>query len=135
MKDKKTKDKWLHIRLSQEEHKKIHDDFKRSTCRKLSEFARAKLLEKALTVLYRNQSLDDFMSELIRLRKDLNAIGNNFNQSVKKLHTMNHVQDARAWIKAYETERDAMQLAAEKINACIKKFSETWLQSSKPDRP
>jgi hypothetical protein len=135
MKDKKTKDKWLHIRLSEDEHKKIHDDFKRSTCRKLSEFARTKLLEKPVTILYRNQSLDAFMSELIRLRKDLNAIGNNFNQSVKKLHTMNHVQDVRAWITAYETERDAIQLVAEKINAGIKKISETWLQSSKPDRP
>lgn len=135
MKDMKTKNKWLHIRLSEEEYKKIYNSFSNSTCRKLSEFARTRLLEKPLTVLYRNQSLDDFMAEMIRLRKELNAVGNNFNQSVKKLHTMSHVAEVKAWIKVHETERDALQVTVEKIHSSIKKISEIWLQSSKQDHP
>ena len=37
-----------------------------------------------LVATYRNQSLDDFMTEMMQLRSELNSIGNNFNQAVKK---------------------------------------------------
>ena len=77
--------KWLHIRLKQDEHTKINNKFSKSTCRKLSEYARRVLLDKVITVNQRNQSLDDFMAEMIKLRIELNAIGKNFNQSVKKI--------------------------------------------------
>jgi len=51
--------KWLHIRLTEHDHKKISDRFSKTTCRKLSEYARRVLLDKVITVNHRNQSLDD----------------------------------------------------------------------------
>ena len=81
--------KWLHIRLKEDEHTRINNKFSKSTCRKLSEYARRVLLDKVVTVNQRNQSLDDFMTEMIKLRNELNSIGNSFNETVKKLHTLN----------------------------------------------
>lgn len=128
------KDKWLHVRLTEDEHKRINKFFASTTCRKLSEYARNKLLEKPLTQLYRDQSLDDFMAEMIKLRNDLNSIGNNFNQSVKKLHSMSHVAEFRIWISTYEAQRNAVINRVEIIQNHIQIFAEKWLQSSKQDR-
>jgi len=88
---KNNRSRWLHIRLTQAEHDMINKKFSNSSCRKLSEYARRILLDKPIIVNHRNQSLDDFMTEMIRLRNELNAIGNNFNQTVKKLHTLTQV--------------------------------------------
>jgi MobC-like protein len=75
--------KFLHLRLKPEEYEKINRQFNKTTCRKLSEYARKILLGKPLIATTHNQSLDDFMAEAIKLRNDLNGIGNNFNQAVK----------------------------------------------------
>ena len=62
--------------------------FSKTTCRKLSEYARNVLLQKPVIIKFRNQSADDFLDEMILLKNELNAIGNNYNQSVKRLHTL-----------------------------------------------
>src|SRR4051794_5236181 len=95
---KNNRSRWLHIRLKEDEYTKIDKKFSNSTCRKLSEYARRVLLDKAITVNQQNQSLDDFMTEMIKLRNELNALGNNFNQSVKKLHTLSQLYELKAWI-------------------------------------
>ena len=38
------------------------------------------------------------MTEMIRLRNELKSIGNNLNQSVKKLHTLEQISVFKAWI-------------------------------------
>ena len=40
----------------------------------------------------------DFVTELIVLRKDLGAIGNNLNQAVKTLHTYREISVVKIWI-------------------------------------
>lgn len=135
MKEKTNKNRWLHVRLDDAAYKTISKYAGRSTCRTISEYARKRLLEKPVTVTYCNQSLDDFMAELMRLRNDLNAIGNNFNQSVRKLHSLNLSQDVLGWITGYESQRTAMLEQTERIQQSIQKFAEQWLQSSKQDHP
>jgi ribosome biogenesis protein Nip4 len=34
---------------------------------------------------------------MILLRNELNSIGNNFNQSVKKLHTLDEISEIKIW--------------------------------------
>ncbi|WP_317172561.1 plasmid mobilization protein [Flavobacterium muglaense] len=123
------RNKWLHLRLKPEEYQKIHRKFSKSTCRKLSEYARKNLLEKPLTMNYRNQSLDEFMTEMIHLRRELNALGNNFNQAVKKLHTLQQIAEFKAWILSYELEKKKLFNTMEEIKIHIRKISEKWLQS------
>jgi CBS domain containing-hemolysin-like protein len=47
--------------------------------------------------------MDDFMAELISLRNELNAIGNNFNQVVKKLHLLQSHPEFKTWFLINET--------------------------------
>jgi predicted DNA binding CopG/RHH family protein len=57
----------IYIRLKERDFEAIQKRFSKTTCRKLSEYARRVLLDKVITVNHRNQSLDDFMTEMIRL--------------------------------------------------------------------
>ena len=121
--------KWLHLRLSPEEYQKICNKFSKSSCRKLSEYSRKILLDKPITTNYRNQSLDEFMSEIIRLRTELNGIGNNFNQAVKKLHTLQQISEFKDWIISSELEKKILLNKVEEIKKHIQKMAEKWLQS------
>lgn len=120
--------KWLHIRLKEEDYNKIKSRFSKSTCRKLSDYARRVLLDKVITINQRNQSLDDFMTEMIKLRNELNAIGNNVNQSVKKLHTLSQLPDFKSWLLLNENNQKILLEKVEEIKLKINQFSDKWLQ-------
>ncbi|MNR03947.1 hypothetical protein D3C85_1198690 [compost metagenome] len=121
--------KWIHLRLKPEEYQKIHKRFSKTTCRKLSEYARKNLLDEPITMNYRNESVDEFMSEIIRLRKELNALGNNFNQAVKRLHTLQQIPEFKVWIMQHELEKKILFNKVEEIKKYIQKIAEKWLQS------
>lgn len=128
MKVQNNRTKWLHLRLTPDEYQKIMKEFNKSTCRKISDYARKNLLQKPIISTYRNQSLDDFMTEMIRLRGELNAIGNNFNQAVKKLHTLNQIAEFKHWLISYELEKKILFNKVNEIKKHIQKFAESWLQ-------
>jgi hypothetical protein len=116
------------LRLTPKEFKEIEKKWKASTCRKLSDYVRRRLFEKTIVTNYRNQSLDDFMAEAIRLRGELNSVGNNFNQAVKKLHTLHQIAEFRGWILTYELEKQTLLNKVEEIKNHIQKFAVEWLQ-------
>lgn len=128
MKEKDNRTKWLHLRLTPDEFQKIMKEFNKSTCRKISDYARKNLLQKPIVNTYRNQSLDDFMAEMIRLRMELNAIGNNFNQAVKKLHTLHKIADFKHWLISYELDKKILFNKVDEIKKHIQKFAESWLR-------
>ena len=68
------------------------------------------------------------MAEMIRLRGELNAIGNNFNQAVKKLHTLHQINDFKHWLLSYELEKKILFNKVDEIKKHIQKFAESWLQ-------
>jgi glutaminase len=120
--------KWLHLRLKPEEYAKIHKQFSKTTCRKISDYSRKILLSKPLTATHRNQSLDDFMAEMMQLRSELNSIGNNFNQAVKKLHTLQQIAEFKAWLITYELEKQTLINKVDEIKNRINKIADQWLQ-------
>ena len=117
------------LRFTPQEFVKIERKWKASTCRKLSDYIRKHLFDKPITTNYRNQSLDEFMSEIIRLRTELNGIGNNFNQAVKKLHTLQQISEFKDWIISSELEKKILMNKVEEIKKNIQKMAEKWLQS------
>lgn len=125
-KEKKTK--WVHVRLTEKEEKTLDEKFRKSTCSQLSQYARKVLLSQPILIKYRNETLDSFMEEVIGLRQELNAIGNNFNQAVKKLHTLNQIPEFRTWINQYQTLQEQLKSKTDHINERISKMSEKWLQ-------
>lgn len=117
------------LRFTPAEYAKIERKWKATTCRKLSEYIRKYLFNKTITTKYRNESLDEFMVEVIRLRIELKAIGNNLNQAVKKLHTLNQIPEFRTWIISQQLEQKILLGKIEEIKKCTQKISEKWLQS------
>ncbi|GAA4905922.1 plasmid mobilization protein [Mucilaginibacter defluvii] len=120
--------KWLHIRLTDSEHDTISKNFRKTTCRKLSDYARHVLLGKPVIATYRDKSLDDLMAEAILLRKELNNIGNNFNQAVKRLHTIDKSDDALKLIRSWEQGKTLVENKVAEIKDYIEKIASQWLQ-------
>ncbi len=116
------------LRLTPEEYAKIEKRWKASTCRKLSDYVRHNLFEKPVVSSYRNQSTDDFMAEMAQLRTELNHIGNNFNQAVKRLHSLNQIAEFKSWLIAYEVEKKTLFNKVDEVKKHIQKIAETWLQ-------
>ena len=116
------------LRLTPKEYDQIKKKWKATTCRKLSDYVRRRIFEKPIVTTFRNQSLDDFMTEAIRLRNELNCIGNNFNQVVKKLHTLYEISEFRTWLINYELEKKVLQNKMDEIKNHIQKIGEKWLQ-------
>lgn len=123
---KNNKTKWLHIRLTEAEHKKIKAGFSSSTKQKISSYARDILLDKPITVYTRSQSFDDFVAEMILLRNELKAIGNNINQAVKKLHGSANNNELKFWAQQVEKSREILFEKMEKINSTIASTSDQW---------
>ncbi len=116
------------LRLTPAEYAKIERKWKASTCRKLSDYLRHNLFEKPVTSYYRNQSLDEFMAEMVQLRNELNHIGNNFNQAVKRLHTLNQIAEFKSWLIVWEVEKKTLFNKVDEIKKHVQKIAESWLQ-------
>jgi len=116
------------LRLTPDEYAKIEKKWKASTCRKLSDYVRRSLFEKPIVTTYRSSSQDDLMAELTRLRSELNAVGNNFNQAVKKLHTLSQIAEFRSWLIAYKVEKKILSNKVDEVRNNVKKILEIWLQ-------
>ena len=116
------------LRLTPSEYAKIERKWKASTCRKLSDYVRRSLFDKPIVTTYRDASLDEFMLQMIQLRKELNAIGNNFNQAVKKLHILQQIPEFKSWLIRYELESKILFNKIDEVKKSIQKFAELWLR-------
>lgn len=117
------------VRFTASEYESLERRFKATTCRQMSEYLRNCLLHKPVTVKHRDASLDEFMLEFIRLRKELAALGNNFNQTVRKLHTLQQIPEFRHWILNTEAQRERLLLTVSDIQKLASEITSKWLQS------
>jgi hypothetical protein len=118
----------LTVRFTDKEFSKVENSFKTTTKRKLSEYVRYVLLDKPVTVYTRDKSLDEMLLVLVRLKSELSAIGNNFNQAVKKLHTLDKIPDIRMWSESNEQNQKLFMQRTEEINSKIAQLADQWLQ-------
>lgn len=126
METKNNKTKWLHVRLDDDEYAQLQRDFKQTIEPKLSDYVRKNLFRKPIVKSYRNQSMDDFVAEMIRLRTALNHIGKNFNQVVKLLHTYPASAPVLAILKEYENDKTKLLEQVDFIESFIKKNMQQW---------
>ncbi len=116
------------LRFTQKEYDSLKTKSAQTTTPQISAFIRKIIFNKQITVKQRNQSLDDCMAELMLLRTELNRIGNNFNQAVKKLHTLIQVYEFRDWITTYEKDKILLFNKIESIESKVASISDQWLQ-------
>ncbi len=127
-KKKSNRDKKITIRFTGDELKKIKLGFSNSTQRKMSEYARNILLQKPITVYTRSKTNDEFLGEMILLKNELKAIGNNFNQLVKKLHTIDNDEEIKSWALMNENSKVFFFNKVDEINLKMEQISVQWSQ-------
>lgn len=127
-KNKKIRDKWLHLRLNEEEYTKLLKQFQQTGERKLSAYSRKILMGKPMIKEVRNASLQDVLATLIKLQNDLNGIANNYNQMVKKLHTTSSDLGVRLWVRNCQKQWNLISGQIDEISKYVSKTGEKWLQ-------
>ncbi len=120
---------WINIRVTKTEHERLLRKVESTTCRKMSDYVRRVIFEKPVIVKTRDQSIDQLMQELIRLRKELNAVGNNFNQVVRQLHSTPHAQAVTYWASAAVALQKELVDRIGNIQKKIDELTGKWLQT------
>ncbi|WP_188619205.1 plasmid mobilization protein [Flavobacterium suaedae] len=102
-KDSNNRVKWIHIRLSPDEYNIIVKRKMNSTCRNLSIYIRSIIFDHPIVATFRNISQDEIVEQIVVLNRELNSIGNNLNQTVKRLHTLRE-GEVVGWTARYASE-------------------------------
>lgn len=116
------------IRFSETEFQKVYAAFAKTTHRRLAGYLRNIILDKPVTVYTRNQSYDEFVTGMLGLRGELNAIGNNINQAVKKLHVLKHDGEIKTWALIHQKNQETLFKKVAEIESKISKISAQWSQ-------
>lgn len=116
------------VRMNEAEIDQLTKFQQRSTEKDTSSYLRKVALQKPVIVKYRNASADDFLLDMLSLKKELNAIGNNFNQAVHKLHLLDKIPEFRTWIQQYDGLHKTFIGKIEQINFKVNELYEQWLQ-------
>lgn len=88
--EKKTayRNKWLTVRLTEAELGQLCHQHAQTAYKRMADYVRVLIFQKPVKVLSRDTSIDALMEELILLRTELNALGNNFNQVVRRINSL-----------------------------------------------
>jgi len=65
---------------------------------------------------------------MLELKKELNGIGNNFNQAVHKLHILDKIPEFRFWIQHNDGLQKSLVSKVEEIKLKVSQLYEQWLQ-------
>jgi hypothetical protein len=120
--------KMVVVRMNEREINQLTKFQERTTEKDTSSYLRKVALQKPVTVKYRNVSADDFLLDMLNLKKELNAIGNNFNQAVHKLHLLDKIPEFRVWVQQYDGLQKVLISKVEEIKLRMNQLYEQWLQ-------
>ncbi len=119
---------WVNTRFSSTEFETLQQHFKTSTHKDLACYVREVVLKKPVNVNFRNQSVDDFVTDMTAMRRELNAIGNNFNQAVHRLHSLQQLPELRQWLLLNEQDKTQLFRQLESIQTRINQLYKLWSQ-------
>ena len=126
--EKEVRRKMVVVRMNETEFSQLEKLQQKTTHKDVSSYLRKVALQKPVTVKYRNESADDFLLDMLNLKKELNAIGNNFNQAVHKLHILEKIPEFRVWVNHYDGLQKVLISKVEEIKLRMNQLYEQWLQ-------
>jgi MobC-like protein len=126
--EKEVRKHFVKTRMNDNELSQVTKWQQKTTEKDISSYLRKVALQKPVIFKYRNQTADDFLREIINLKKELNAIGNNFNQAVHKLHLLDKIPEFRVWINQYDGLQKSLAGKVEDIKLRMNQMYEQWLQ-------
>lgn len=126
--EKEVRRKMVVVRMNETEFSQLEKFQQQTTEKDTSSYLRNVALQKPVTVKYRNESADDFLLDMLNLKKELNAIGNNFNQAVHKLHILDKIPEFRVWVQQYDSLQKALISKVDEIKLRMNQLYDQWLQ-------
>ena len=125
---KEIRTKMVVVRMNETEFKSFTRLQKKTTEKDASSYLRKVALQIPVTVKYRNESADNFLADMLQLKKELSAIGNNFNQAVHKLHILDKIPEFRTWLILYGSVQKELMNKVDEIKLRMNQLYEQWLQ-------
>jgi len=120
--------KRIYVRLTDKEFSTLENRLKNTTCQKLSDYVRRCLFDKPITTVTRDAATDDLIVKMSQLNFELNAIGSNFNQLVKKVNTSFQNTGFSDALSLITMQRDALAKKLEEVKNELQKVAEKWLR-------
>jgi len=121
------RNKIVTLRMNEQEFLMLVKNRQKTTEKTNSNYLRKIALHKPVTFRTRNVSLDELSAEIIRMRKEINFIGHNFNQAVHKLHTLEKIPEFRHWVQHYDATRLQLKTVAEQTFTELIRRTQVWL--------
>jgi hypothetical protein len=90
--------------VSPEENSIIHAKFRASTHRTFASYIRDVTLQNPVTVRYRSQSLDEFLSLAIGIKNELQSTNKGFLAAVHRLQELSPDAESRAAVEFFSAE-------------------------------
>ncbi|WP_231559630.1 plasmid mobilization protein [Flavobacterium rivuli] len=118
----------IYVRLTDKEFTNLENRFKTSTCQNLSDYVRRCLFNRPITTITRDAATDDLILQMSQLNYELNAVGNNFNQLVKKVNSTPQFTDAKSLFLLVENQKKALVSKIDEVKEQIQKMAEKWLR-------
>lgn len=120
--------RYVGLCFTHEQYDQIHNKLKATTCRTLSEYIRNHLIGKPITINYRDQTLDEYLSQIIQLRAELNLLVISYNESLKMRGSNELIPEYTDWFISSEQQRKSILHKVDEIKNNILKIAEKWLQ-------
>lgn len=120
--------KRIYVRLTDKEFSTLENRLKATTCNKLSDYVRRCLFDKPITIITRDAATDDLIVKMSQLNYEMNAIGSNFNQLVKKINTSFQTTSFSNALSLVTMQRDAIEKKLEEVKNELQKVAEKWLR-------
>ena len=116
------------VNLNDEENDRFHLLIQQSGVENISRFIHHALFGKEIKVVKVDKATMDYYVRLTNFYHQFQAIGNNYNQTVKALKT--NFSEKRALALLYKLEKTTLELIilSKKIIALTKEYEERWLQ-------
>lgn len=118
----------LQVKVTQAVYERLEALQQNTDCKSTSEFVRRVISREQITTFIRDTSLDHVMEELVRIRKELNAIGHNINQITHHFHSTAFPKEKLFYALKAVDEFQKVQTQVRTLLSRITELGKKWLQ-------
>lgn len=118
----------IYVRLTDKEFSTLETRCKNTTCRSVSDYVRHCLFSKLITTITRDASADEAITQMSHLNRELNAIGSNFNQLVRKVNATSQAVEMKGLLLLFDSQKKVLFSKIEEAKEQLQKLAEKWLQ-------
>jgi hypothetical protein len=120
--------KMIVVRLNESEYDRLQTHLARTTEKTVAQYVRKLLLHQPVQVKYRNVSVDDFLRDVLELKRELIRSCEVYSKGVEKLQLLHHIPEFRYWLTHYEEGRITLLRQVEAIDHRMNLLYNLWLQ-------